>query len=141
LRISHEAAFGFRPAKPGTAYERLSAVVLATLGWQEVVHDTTESVPGKLAEHQLDVTGRHPSGEIRRLIVECKDWDQVVDHATLDKLVGVRAQVGADAAAAMTTRPTTRATSGRRRLMSSARPADWRQGSPKTQYAARSNWR
>jgi hypothetical protein len=99
-----EAAFGFRPAKPGTAYERLSAVVLATLGWLEVMHDTTESVPGKLAEHQLDVTGRHPSGEIRRLIVECKDWDQVVDQATLDKLVGIRAQVGADAGSVVTTK-------------------------------------
>jgi hypothetical protein len=100
----HEAVFGFRPAKAGTAYERLGAVVLATLGWEGVVHDTTESVPGKLAEHQLDVTGRHPSGEIKRLIVECKDWDEAVGQGTLDTLVGVRAQVKADAAAAMTTK-------------------------------------
>ncbi len=100
----HEAAFGFRPAKEGTAYERLAAVVLAVLGWQNVVHDTPETVPGKLSTHQLDVTGRHPSGEIERLIVECKDWDTVVDQATLDKLVGVRAQVSADAAVVITTK-------------------------------------
>ncbi len=98
----HEAAFGFRPAKAGTAYERLAAVVLATLGWQDVTHDTTESVSGKVAEHQLDVTGRHPTGEVQRLIVECKDWTQVVEQDTLDKLVGVRAQGGADAAAVLT---------------------------------------
>jgi hypothetical protein len=100
----HEAAFGFRPAKPGTAYERLAAVVLATLGWQDVVHDTSQTVSGRFAAHQLDVTGRDPSGQIKRLIVECKDWDQVVDQATLDKLVGVRAQVGADAASVVTTK-------------------------------------
>jgi hypothetical protein len=100
----HEALFGFRPAKAGTAYERLSAVVLATLGWEGVVHDMTDSVEGKLAEHQLDVTARHPSGEIKRLIVECKDWDVVVGQDTLDHLVGVQAQVEADAAAVMTTK-------------------------------------
>jgi hypothetical protein len=100
----HHAAFGLRPAKAGTAYERLSAVVLATRGWQNVVHDTSETAPGKLAAHQLDVTGCDPSGLVKRLIVECKDWDQVVDQATLDKLVGVRAQLGADAAAVITTK-------------------------------------
>jgi hypothetical protein len=100
----HVALFGFRPAKAGTAYERLAAVVLATLGWEGVVHDTTETAPGKLAGHQLDVTGRHPSGEIKRLIVECKDWDEVVGQGTLDTLVGVLAQVEADAAAVMTTK-------------------------------------
>jgi hypothetical protein len=100
----HETLFGFRPAKAGTAYERLGALVLATLGWQQVVHDTTDSVEGKLAEHQLDVTARHPSGEIKRLVVECKDWDAVVGQDTLDKLVGVLAQVEADAAAVMTTK-------------------------------------
>jgi hypothetical protein len=100
----HEAVFGFRPLKEGTAYERLAAVVLASLGWQDVVHDTSETVPGRRAAHQLDVAGRDPSGEIKRLIVECKDWDQVVDQATLDKLVGVRAQLGVDAAAVVTTK-------------------------------------
>jgi Restriction endonuclease len=100
----HHAAFGLRPAKAGTAYERLSAVVLATRGWQNVVHDTSETAPGKRAAHQLDVTGCDPSGLAKRLIVECKDWDQVVDQATIDKLVGVRAQLGADAAAVITTK-------------------------------------
>jgi hypothetical protein len=100
----HEAIFGFRPAKAGTAYERLGAVVLATLGWENVVHDTTQPVESRLAEHQLDVTARHPSGEVTQLVVECKDWNKVVGQDTLDQLVGVLAQVGADGAAVMTTK-------------------------------------
>lgn len=99
----HEAVFGFRPAKAGTAYERLTAVVLAIQGWERVTHDTTESAPGKFAEHHLDVTGRHPSGRVKRLIVECKHWGNIVGKGTLDKLVGVGAQLGADAAAVITT--------------------------------------
>jgi hypothetical protein len=98
----HAAVFGFRPDKEGTAYERLAAVVLAVLGWQNVLHDSTESGEGRLAEHQLDVTARHPSGEIARLLVECKDWNATVGKGTIDTLVGVRAQVGADAAAVVT---------------------------------------
>ena len=100
----HEAAFGFRPAKKGTAYERLTAVVLAAQGWERVVHDTTEGAAGKLAEHQLDLTGRDPSGQIERLIVECKDWDETVGKGALDTLVGVRTQLAADAAALITTK-------------------------------------
>ena len=99
----HKALFGFRPAKAGTAYERLGAVVLATLGWENVVHDTTKPVEGRLAEHQLDVTARHPSGEVTQLVVECKDWNEVVGQSTLDQLVGVLTQISADAAAVMTT--------------------------------------
>jgi Restriction endonuclease len=99
----HEAVFGFRPPKAGAAYERLAAVVLATLGWTEVVHDTVEHPRGKRARHELDVTARHPDGHVRRIIIECKDWETTVGKGTLDALVGVRSQVGADAAAALTT--------------------------------------
>ena len=101
----HEALFGFRPKKQGTAYERLTAIVLATRGWVDVTHDTTPTLPGKLAGHQLDVTGRLPSGVIERLIVECKHkGTSDVGQDILDHLVGVVAQVGADAAAVITTR-------------------------------------
>ncbi len=99
----HDALFGYQPAKAGTAYERLSAVVLATRGWEDVTHNVTETPPGKLAAHQLDVTCRHPSGEVERLIVECKDWNRTVGEATLNELVGVRTQIRADAAMAITT--------------------------------------
>jgi Restriction endonuclease len=99
----HRAVFGFVPAKAGIAYERLAAVTMAVLGWRDVAHDVIERPPGRVAEHQLDVVARHPSGEVDRVIVECKDWDETVGKATLDALVGVRTQIGANAAAVMTT--------------------------------------
>jgi hypothetical protein len=98
----HNAAFGFRPPKAGAAYERLAALVLAILGWEDVTHNVVERSLRGQASHQLDVTATHPDGAVRRLLVECKDWDKTVGKETLDALVGVRSQVGADAAAAMT---------------------------------------
>jgi hypothetical protein len=76
---------------------------MAVLGWHDVVHDVTERPAGRTAEHQLDVVARGPTGEVRRLIVECKEWDKTVGKGTLDALVGVRAQIRADAAAVVTT--------------------------------------
>lgn len=104
IEALHQEIFGFVPNKPGVAYERIAAVVLAVLGWRDVTHDVLEQPPGRLAEHQLDVVARHPSGEVRRLIVECKDWNRKVGKGVLDTLVGVRNQVGADAAAVITTK-------------------------------------
>ena len=70
----HTELFGYVPAKDGTAYERMGAIVLATLGWSDVVHDTRERSPNQRANHQLDTVARDPSGTVRRLLVECKDW-------------------------------------------------------------------
>jgi hypothetical protein len=99
----HESLFGYIPTKTGTAYERIGALVLATLGWTDVVHDTRERPSGRQASHQIDIVAHDPAGEIRRLLVECKDWDKNVGQGTLNALVGVRAQTGADAAAVITT--------------------------------------
>ena len=38
----YQELFGSIPAKPGTAYEMIAAIVLGALGWQDVVHDQTE---------------------------------------------------------------------------------------------------
>jgi hypothetical protein len=100
----HRRLFGFVPSKPGTAYERLTAVVLAALGWREVVHDLRETRKGKRAKHQLDVVAVNPVGERRRLIVECKYFDgtarkggdRTVGKGIADTLVGVLSQLGAD---------------------------------------------
>jgi hypothetical protein len=100
----HQRLFGVRPKKTGTAYERLAALVLAVLGWEDVKHDTKLRLPGRQAEHQLDVTATHPDGTVRRLLVECKDWDARVQKGTLDALVGVRDQSGFDDALVVTTK-------------------------------------
>jgi Restriction endonuclease len=100
----HESIFGFRPAKAGTAYERLAAVVLASFGWQGVKHETSLRPEGRRAEQRLDVTATHPDGSVQRLLVECKDWSKEVGKGTLDALVGIRDQAGFDAAMAVTTK-------------------------------------
>lgn len=100
----HEELFGFRPDKPGTAYERLAAVVLAAQGWEDVRHDTRLRLEGRRTTHQLDITATHPDGSVRRLLVECKDWNREVGKGTMDALVGVRGQAGFDAAMAVTTK-------------------------------------
>jgi hypothetical protein len=69
----HEEVFGFRPAKAGTAYERLGAIVGAARGATDVVHDETVTPPGRQAAHQLDVTCRLRSGELERVVIEFKD--------------------------------------------------------------------
>lgn len=99
----HRRIFGFTPAKAGTAYERLAAVVLAGLGWESVKHETKLRPPGRRAEQRLDVTATHPDGSVRHLLVECKDWNKEVGKGTMDALVGVRDQGGFDAAMAVTT--------------------------------------
>ena len=97
-----EVFSGGVPAKGGTAYERLAALVLAVLGWDGVVQDARVTAESKLAEHALDVTARHPTGEIERLTLECKDWNKEVGKGTFDTLVGVRAQIGGEAAVVTT---------------------------------------
>lgn len=99
----HQRLFGLAPDKPGTAYERLAALVLAGLGWKEVMHDTKLRPRGRRAEHQLDVTATSADGSVRHLLVECKDWNKKVGKKTLDALVGVRNQGDFDAAMAVTT--------------------------------------
>lgn len=99
----HQRLFGFTPDKPGTAYERLAALVLAGLGWKDVTHDTKLRPEGRRAEHQLDITATNADGSVRRLLVECKDWNKKVGKKTLDALVGVRDQGDFGAAMAVTT--------------------------------------
>lgn len=100
----HEEIFGFRPAKAGTAYERLGAIVVAARGATDVVHDETVTPPGRQATHQLDVTCRLQSGELERVVIEFKDKESGdVGQEVLDHLVGVIAQLGADGGAVVTT--------------------------------------
>lgn len=103
IEALHEQAFGFVPDKPGVAYERITAVVLAVMGWENVQHDVRAGREGRRARHQIDVVATNPEGSAHRLIVECKDWNRTVGKNTVDAVVGVRDQLGADAAAIITT--------------------------------------
>lgn len=100
----HKQVFGFTPPKAGTAFERLAAVVLAGLGWENVRHETKLQPQGRRAEQRLDITATHPDGSIEHLLVECKDWNKDVGKGTMDALVGVRDQANFDAAMAVTTK-------------------------------------
>jgi hypothetical protein len=50
----HYALFKFRPKKRGTAYERVTAVVLAALGWTDIRYDRHERAAGKLVTRVVD---------------------------------------------------------------------------------------
>ena len=105
----HEELFGSIPGKPGTAYEMITAIVLAALGWQDVVHDRTERADGMRAGHQLDVTCRDRDGKVRRLLIECKEWDtEDVGQDEMIKLYSVRDELGASDAAMITKRAFTK---------------------------------
>lgn len=90
----HEQLFGFIPAVSGTAYERLTAIVLAGLGWTKVRQRSREQPEGARATQTLDVVARHPSGQQRRLIVQCKHYAENVGKEVVDTLVGVGSQLG-----------------------------------------------
>ena len=89
IDLLHEALFGFVPGNPGTAYERLTAIVLAGLGWTGVKQQASEQPEGARAKQTLDVVARHPSGEQRRLIVQCKHYAETVGKEVIDTLVGI----------------------------------------------------
>jgi hypothetical protein len=109
IDLLYEELFGSIPAKPGTAYERITAIVLAALGWQDVVHDRTERAQGKRADHQLDVTCTNRDGSVRRLLIECKEKDtNKVGQAEMIKLYSVRDEIGASEAAMITKRAFTK---------------------------------
>lgn len=90
----HEQLFGFVPAASGLAYERLTAIVLAGLGWTEVRQRSREQPEGARAKQTLDVVARHPSGQPRRLIVQCKHYAETVGKEVMDTLVGIGSQLG-----------------------------------------------
>jgi hypothetical protein len=100
----HEQLFGWRPKKDGTAYERLTALVLAVLGWEEIEQESHEQPLCTLAKQVLDVAARHPDGVRRRLIVQCKYYKLVVGKEIMDTLVGVGTQLGDVDLAVITTK-------------------------------------
>jgi hypothetical protein len=98
----HEAMFGWWPEK-GVAHERVTAMLLAILGWHDLAREVTESAVDWRTKDLLDITVCQSVGEVRHLLAECRDWRKKVDKSTIDELIGLRAQAGADMVAAVTT--------------------------------------
>lgn len=98
----HESIFGPTDLRPGKRYERLVALIFATLGERVVRHDVREAGPGKRTKHQIDVWIERDGTE-QHVIVECKHWADEVGKEALDKLVGVRTQLEAAGALIVTT--------------------------------------
>jgi hypothetical protein len=90
----HQQLFGFTPRLPGTAYERITAIVLAVLGWTEIQRASREQPEGARAKQTIDVVARNPAGEQRRLIVQCKHYGKRVGKEVMDTLVGIGKQLG-----------------------------------------------
>ena len=55
-----------------------------------VRQETTGHRQDRRANHQLDVTARHPAGDVRHLLVEYKDWSEMIGKLTIDALAGMR---------------------------------------------------
>ncbi len=110
IEALHDELFGAVPDKHGTAYERIAAVTMAVLGWQNVEYDRTEQPAGLLATHQIDVRCRRPDGPQERLLIECKNVGKRkrVGQDVLLKLVAVQGRLGAEHAVVVTTTDFTR---------------------------------
>ncbi len=98
----HESIFGPSDLGPGKRYERLVALIFATLGEKVVRHDVRVAGPGKRTNHQIDVWIER-NGREQLVIVECKHWAEEIGKEALDKLVGIRAQLEAAGALIVTT--------------------------------------
>ncbi|HEU0251236.1 MAG TPA: restriction endonuclease [Solirubrobacteraceae bacterium] len=79
------------------------AILLAILGWHDLAQETPELTVDWRTQHLLDITVCEPLGEARHLLAECRDWCKVVERSTIDGLIGLRSQAGADVAAVITT--------------------------------------
>lgn len=98
----HEATFGWRPRR-GVAHDRVTAILLTMLGWCDLAHGPIESAVDWRTKHLLDVSVCQSVGRVRTLLVECRDWRKEVEQSTIDELIGLRAQAGANMVAAVTT--------------------------------------
>ena len=79
--------------KSGTKYERLAGVVYKILDEEDIViHDLRLRGDGKTAEHQIDVT-IEKCGTKKRILIECKDYDEVVGIGIIRDFYGAVAQI------------------------------------------------
>lgn len=90
--------------KAGTKYERLAAVIYKVFEEDDVViHDLRLRGEGKTAEHQIDVTIEKQDNK-KRILVECKDYDDVVGIGIIRDFYGAVAQIKPDDSIVVTTK-------------------------------------
>ena len=89
--------------KAGTKYERLAAIIFKVLEEDNtVIHDLRLKGDGKSASHQIDVT-IEKQGSIKRILIECKDYDEVVGIGVIRDFYGAVAQIKPEEAIVVTT--------------------------------------
>lgn len=90
--------------KKGTKYERLTAIVFKVLTEENtIIHDLKLKGDGKSSYHQIDVTvEKH--GTRKRILLECKDYDQVVGIGIVRDFYGAVAQIKPEEAIVITTK-------------------------------------
>ena len=72
----HDRYHTIATTKSGTRYERLAALVLKALKKEDIIiHDLRLSGCDPDVKHQIDVTVEEPGRRVRRLLIECKDFD------------------------------------------------------------------
>lgn len=90
--------------KAGTKYERLAAVIYKILEEEDlVIHDLRLRGDGKTAEHQIDIT-IEKLGTKKRILIECKDYNDVIGIGIVRDFYGAVAQIKPDEAIVVTTK-------------------------------------
>lgn len=90
--------------KKGTKYERLAAIVYKVLENKDIViHDLRLSGDGKKTKHQIDVV-IEKSGVKKRILVECKDYSEIVGISVIRDFHGAVHQIKPDEAIVITTK-------------------------------------
>ncbi|MEW6774686.1 MAG: restriction endonuclease [Bdellovibrionota bacterium] len=80
----HDKYHTILSTKQGTRYEILTAFLLKKLEQDEVVIHDLELSGDSGVKHQIDVTVRSKEGNLRRILIECKDFDVSGDKVGLD---------------------------------------------------------
>ena len=90
--------------KAGTKYERIAAIVFKVLASEDVVvHDMRLRGTGKQTQHQIDVTVE-TAGTKKHVLLECKDYDDVVGIDVVRDFFGAVHQIKPDEAIVVTTK-------------------------------------
>lgn len=93
----HDELFADRPAKDGTRYERLAALVLKILDRDaKVAHDRVLSAAApEQSGHQIDIVVERPGHRDVRIVAECRHYNKVIEKPQVMAHWAVAEQLGA----------------------------------------------